>query len=70
MAQTTLNVRKIEADVAARINRAAHVRGLTIAEYLARLAELHQASCALADDHGPQALSALLKRLGLETVRT
>jgi hypothetical protein len=66
---TALNVRRIDAEAAARIRRAARARGLTIGAYLARLVELHQAACAMADGR-KKALDALLKRLGLETVRT
>lgn len=70
----TLNVRGIDAATAAALKRAAHARGLTIGAYLARLVEFHHEATSLAE--GTQngdaviAVRALLKRLGLETVRT
>jgi hypothetical protein len=69
MAATTLNVCGIDTHAVECIEWAAHARGLTIGEYLARIAELHHRACALAD-RGDKNCAELLKRLGLETVRT
>jgi hypothetical protein len=70
MATTTLNVRGIEAEAAKRIKRAARARGMTIGEYLARLVELHVTLCEQADGIAAEELTAELKRLDLEPVRT
>lgn len=69
MSLDTLNVRGIDAAAATRIRQAAAARGLTIGVYLARLVALHDAMRALADA-GHTQVSAELKRLGLETVKT
>ena len=60
---TTLNVRSIEVATARTIKAAAAARGLTIAQYLHRLAMLHVAAGECA------AMRADLKRLGLDAVR-
>ena len=65
---TTLNIRGIETDAAARIKRAAQARGMTIGEYLARLVDLHDAVRARADA-GDDGLQAELMSLGLQTTR-
>jgi hypothetical protein len=69
MATTTLNIPWIDTHAAECIKRAAHERGLTISQYVARIAELHHRACALADT-GDKDCAELLKRLGLETVPT
>jgi hypothetical protein len=70
---TTLNIRKIDADAAARAKRAASARGLTLGEYFARLVDLHDAMRALADtetaDSGLERVCVELAVLGLDTVR-
>ena len=63
----TLNIRQLDAAAAARIKRAAEVRGLTLAQYLAKLALLHDTSRARADA-GDDGLQADLTALGLQTV--
>lgn len=68
MTTTTLNIRNIDADAVERLKRAAGVRGLLIGQYVARLADLHEAVRARADA-GDDALQAELDALGLGTVR-
>lgn len=63
----TLNIRDIDDTAAARIKQSAHVRGLTMGQYLARLAQLHDVARARADA-GDDALTAELTALGLATV--
>jgi len=65
---TTLNIRGIETDAAARIKRAAQARNMTIGAYLARLMDLHDAIRARADA-GDDPLSWELESRGLQTVR-
>jgi hypothetical protein len=65
---TTINVRRLDAEALALLRKGATVRGLTYAEYIKRLLELHQAARARADA-GDDGLQAELKALGLETVK-
>lgn len=64
----TLNVRQIGPFTARALKSGAHARGLTIAQYLHRLALLHVAVRELAATE-PRAAS-ILATLGLETVST
>jgi hypothetical protein len=66
---TTLNVRGLETSAARAITTGAKARGLTIAQYLHRLALLHVAVRELAAAGDAEAQQAL-KTLGLETVTT
>lgn len=61
------NLRSIDRSVRDRISRAASSRGLSQAEYLSRLIDLHDAIRARADA-GDDALTRELVSLGLETV--
>lgn len=65
---TTLNVRKIDRDAVDRIKRAAQMRGMTVGEYLTRLADFHDAARARADA-GDVGLHAELMARGLQTVQ-
>lgn len=67
-ASVTLNVRGIDAKAAQAIKSGAASRGLTIGEYLGRLASLHHAARVLAVGDAP--VRAVLAKLGLETVET
>lgn len=64
---TTLNVRQIDRDAVARIKRHARARGLTLGQYLGRLALLHEEVRAL---EAEPRVKALLARLELATVTT
>ena len=64
---TTLNIRNIDANAVSRLKRSADMRGLTLGQYLAKLADLHDAARARADA-GDDALQAELTALGLATV--
>lgn len=64
----TLNIRNIDDDGAARVKRAAGVRGMTLGEYVAKLAALHDVARARADA-GDDGLQAELEALGLATVQ-
>ncbi|HEY8768002.1 MAG TPA: hypothetical protein VIP09_12210 [Dehalococcoidia bacterium] len=64
---TTLNIRNIDDAAAAKLKRGSDMRGLTLAQYLAKLADLHDMVRARADA-GDDALQAELIALGLETV--
>ena len=64
---TTLNVRGIDAEAAARIKRAAAARGVTIGEYLASLVALHDDMRLLAEK-GDRQVAIALKARGLGTV--
>jgi hypothetical protein len=61
-------LRKVPADIARRFRTAAGGRGLTHAQYLAALVELHESLRALADA-GEERVAGELERLGLATVR-
>lgn len=69
---TTLNVRNIDDQAAERIKRAAHARGMTVGQYLAKLIDLHDAMRALADtptsDGRWRQVAVELEGLGLQTV--
>ena len=71
MTATTLNIRKIDPATVERLKRAASARGWTLAEYIARLADLHDAMRALADTQTPdgrwEQVATELQSLGLET---
>jgi len=64
----TLNIRNINDAAAAKLKRAAEIRGLALPEYLAKLANLHDAARARADA-GDAGLQAELTALGLQSVR-
>ena len=64
---TTLNIRNINEAAVAGIKRAAAARQMTLADYLARLAQLHDIARARADA-GDAGLGAELEALGLQTV--
>lgn len=66
--ETTLNIRKIDVDAAARLKRAAHGRQMTIGEFLPRLLDLYDALRARADA-GDEALAWELESRGLQTVQ-
>lgn len=68
MDQTTLNLRSMDPTAVAAVKRAAAMRGMTHAEYVARLTRLHDVIRNRADS-GDDALDAELRALGLETVR-
>ena len=61
-------LRRVPRDVARRFRTAAGGRGLTHAQYLAALVELHEAMRALAGGGGDERVGAELERLGLTTV--
>lgn len=63
----TLNIRAIDDDAAARVKRAAEIRGLTIGQYVAKLTTLHDAARQLADN-GDDALQTELTAIGLQTI--
>ena len=65
---STLTVRHIAPAHSERLRRAAAVRGMTLAEYLGRLIDLHDAVRARADA-GDDGLMAELLARGLESVR-
>ena len=64
---TTLNIRNIDEKAVVRLKRTAAARGLTLGQYIAKLAALHDATRARADA-GDDALQAELTTLGLQTV--
>jgi len=64
---TTLNIRNIDDAAAAKLKRGADMRGLTLGQYLAKLAELHDRARARADA-GDDGLQAELESVGLQTV--
>jgi hypothetical protein len=63
-----LMLRRVPAATAKRFRQAAGGRGLTHAQYLAALVELHDAMRGLADEAGEERVRAELERLGLTTV--
>ena len=65
---TTMNVRGIAPETRERIKYAARARGMTIAQYLAALVDLHDRIRALADD-GDLTMTDELEGLGLQAVR-
>lgn len=65
--QDRLNIRGISPQAQAKIKLAAQRRGMTIGEYVGRLADLHDAARALADA-GDLVLQAELGALGLQTI--
>lgn len=65
---TTLNVRGVERLTVDRIKRAAHLRGMTVGQYLAQLVDLHDQVRARADA-GDAGLQAELTALGLQTIQ-
>lgn len=62
-----LQIRGLDARTVARIKRAAGARGLTVAQYIARLADLHE-ECRTAADGGTGVVANVLSKLGLATV--
>lgn len=69
----TLNIRGISPEGAARIKRAAQVRGITLGEYLDRLSQLHQSMLAnwtsdATEPHG-MFVFAMLEPLGLSRIQ-
>ena len=64
---TTLNIRNIDEAAVARLKVAAASRDLTLGQYIAKLADLHDAARAHADA-GDNGLQAELTALGLQTV--
>lgn len=62
-----LNIRNMDAGAAERIKRAAAARGFTLAEYVARLVDVHDLVREHVDEEGGQ-LEAGLRQLGMETV--
>lgn len=76
MADTTLNLRKVDADAVARAKRAAAARGLTVGRYFERIVALHDIARAIADEPGfrdtyvAAELQERLRELGLETLET
>ena len=66
-AKTTLYIRGIDASTARAIKSAARMRGLTLGQYLHRLALLHAAIREIAD-LGPCDARDILAKLGLVTV--
>ncbi len=66
---TTLNVRGLQTSAASAIKAGAAAHGLTIGQYLHRLALLHVAVRELAAAHDAGA-AKILATLGLETVTT
>ena len=60
--------RSISSETRERIRHAARARGMTIAQYLAALVELHDRIRALADD-GDLTMTDELDMLGLQAVR-
>ena len=65
---STLFIRNLEPGIAQRAKLAARARGLTLAEYISLLVQLHDVIRARADA-GSDDLQAELQALGLETVR-
>lgn len=65
---TTLNIRNIDRRAVERIKRAAHLRDMTVGEFLAHLIDIHDAVRAHADA-GDAALQAELVARGLQTVQ-
>ena len=65
---TTLNVRSIERATVDRIKRSAHLREMTVGQYLAQLVALHDAVRARADA-GDDGLQAELTAIGLQTIQ-
>jgi hypothetical protein len=63
-----VNIRGFDKPMITRIKRAATLRDLTMAAYIGRLVEFHDAARALADQ-GNEELARLLVDYGLETVR-
>lgn len=64
----TLNIRNIDSETVMQVKRAAAARQMTLGQYIARLADLHDAMRQLADDNVHQVARAL-EALGLQTVR-
>ena len=62
-----LMLRKVPRETAMRFRAAAGGRGLTYAQYLAALVELHETARRVAES-GNEAVAAELERLGLQTV--
>lgn len=66
-------IRNVDADARGRLSRGAAMRGMTQAEYLGRLLDLHDTMRALADtptsDGRWEQVATELESLGLQTVR-
>jgi hypothetical protein len=63
-----LLIRGVPVDIAARLRSAAGARGLTHAEYLVRLVQLHEAARAAVDAGGGDEIATHLEGLGLATL--
>ena len=72
MAKRTLFIRNIEDTAVDRLQRAAAVRQLTMAEYIEKLVDLHDVARARAKEFGDEDLAAIwqaeLTTLGLQTI--
>ncbi len=70
----TLTVRNVSASAVRRIDRAAHARGWTVGEYLARLVALHEEVRRFTDaptsDCRCDEIRAVIRALGLATLET
>lgn len=65
----TLNVRGIDEAAREDIKRAAQARGLSVAQYIERLLELHQRALARTEYDYNNQVQALLDDVGLQEVR-
>ena len=67
MAQTTLNIRNIDADAVDRIKARAGARGITVGQYVERLVQLNDYMLTHGDSSRNTHLAAL-RAVGLEPV--
>jgi hypothetical protein len=66
---TTLYLRNVPEDVAQRVKRAAQIRGMTLATYLAQLSDLHRSMLDLTENGMTCAIPNLLAMSGLGPVK-
>ena len=68
--EAALNIRHMDRSARERLSRGARARGMTLAQYVQALVDLHDAMRALADTEHRDSLHVLaeLRRLGLESV--
>ncbi|MDE2104165.1 MAG: hypothetical protein KGL39_43410 [Patescibacteria group bacterium] len=65
--EAALNIRHMDRNARDRLSRGARARGMTLAQYVEALVDLHHGSMAIAHDNN-SAIRELLLSLGLESV--
>lgn len=66
--EAALNIRHMDRNARERLSRAARARGMTLAQYVTALVDLHDAIRDLADGPSDPAAIRILSALGLESV--